>query len=68
MRSTLFTRNLFFAGIILAASGILSAPLALAAGLPSATFHLVRNSGHYVPIERPKDLVEVVAEALGAAR
>ena len=42
--------------------------LALAAGLPSATFHLVRNSGHYVPIERPKDLVAVVAEALAAAR
>ncbi len=40
---------------------------ALAAALPSASFHLIAHAGHYVPIERPDDFAEVVATALAEA-
>ncbi len=40
---------------------------ALAAALPSASFHLIDHAGHYVPIERPDDFTSVVATALAEA-
>ena len=40
---------------------------ALAARLPSATFHRIAHAGHYVPIERPDDFASVVSTAVVAA-
>lgn len=40
---------------------------ALAAVLPSASFHLIAHAGHYVPIERPDDFADVVATAVAGA-